>query len=132
MDGSPESHVAISGITACRSNRMYETIETAKLIRALTRAIPGSYIRDHRGNGGWLDLMRGVRPIFDYSRWSDDRAWPAETLFNLRPGFMPRPALFNGVKMVSPGWQLQFRNLAPKLGSEQKRKIEKELGMRVF
>ena len=86
---------------------MYEAIETAEILRAIRRHVPGTFVRDHRANGGYLDVMKGTKYLFDYSRWSE-AGYPAVTLMNLLPGMTPRPHLFSGAKLIRPGWQIQF------------------------
>lgn len=110
---------------------MYEAIETAEILRALRKNVPGIFVRDHRGNGGYLDVMQGTVFMFDYSRWSE-AGYPAITLMNLLPGMTPRPHLFNGVKLVRPGYQIQFRRMREQLSREQRDAIEKDLNRKVF
>lgn len=110
---------------------MYEAIETAEILRTLQRHIHGIFIRDHRANGGYLDVMKGTKYLFDYSRWSE-AGFPAVTLMNLLPGMTPRPHLYNGVKLIRPGYQQQFRKIRDELTPQQREGIERDLNRKVF
>ena len=110
---------------------MYEAIETSEILRALKRNVPGIFVRDHRFNGGYLDVMKGTKWFMNYEKWTEE-GYPAVTLMNLLPGFTPRPHLFLGAKLLTPGYQIQFRRMRDSLSEVQRRAIEKDLNRKVF
>lgn len=107
---------------------MLQAMETTKILDVIVRNVPGSYVRDHTANGGWIDVMRNIRPVKNASRNTVEE-YPHETIINLPPGHTPRPAIWDGTRLVRPGWQKQLRQLRNKVTPQQYRRIIKELGV---
>ena len=105
-----------------------------RLIGAILRNVPGTYVRDYRGNRGWLTVCRGYKTIYDHSRDTDKftAGVPAETLCALPRGDVTAASLFNGLELVRPGWRVQLRQARGFITDSQARRIEHELRMRVF
>lgn len=113
---------------------MYYSIDHSRLIAAILRNVPGSYLRDYRENKGWLTICRGYRTIHDNFRDTDKftAGLPAETLANFPRGAVPAVTLMDGPVTVRPGWRRQMRLLRKYISEPQARRIEKALGQRVF
>lgn len=111
------------------------SIDHSRLLAAITRHVPGAYVRDYRSNRGWLTVCRGTRSIYDHSKDTDKLATakvPAETLACFPRGAVQATTLYRGVEMVRPGWRLEMRKLRGYISDSQARRIEKDLGHRVF
>ena len=110
------------------------SIDTSKLISAILRNVPGTFVRDYRDNGGWINIARGARTIWDNDKDTEKLSanLPAETLCSLPPGQVQAPSLYNGVRLVRPGWRIEMRRCGRYIDPEQARRIEKDVGMRVF
>lgn len=100
------------------------------IIRAFTRHVPDSYVRDYRDQGGFITVCRGYKNV----RWKDGlstaneyRQIPAYTLVNLPRGYVKPDTLYVGLKLDRPGWRLEFRKAMRFLTSTQMKKITKEL-----
>lgn len=100
------------------------------IIRAFTRNVPGSYVRDYRDKGGYIVIARDYKSI----KWRDqlstakvERSVPAVTLVNLPRGYVTAPARYAGVRMVRPGWRPEFRKAMRHLSEDQMRRITKAL-----
>lgn len=101
---------------------MHQGIETAKLIDAIVRSVPGSYVRDYRESGGYLTVCRGYKTIRNESDGSN-HVFPAELLCNLTPGWTPRPTLMLGSRPLYPGWQQELRKLGRVITAKQRGRI---------
>lgn len=110
---------------------MYQgSIETGTIINAFQRHVPGCYVRDYRGNGGFIVIARYYRDI----PWTDqtttrkvERQVPAITLVNLPRGNVTAASMFSGLKLHRPGWRVEFRKAMRHLTDNQMRRITKEL-----
>lgn len=112
-------------------DRQFDSLETGVLIDAVLRAVPGSYVRDHREIGGWIAVMRGSRPIYDASRNTAEE-WPAETLLSLPAERVTKKDLVAGIAIKRPGWQRQIRRLGELISPLQAKLIEKQLRRPIF
>ena len=113
---------------------MYYSIDHSRLISAILRNVPGTYLRDYRENKGWLTICRGLRTIHDSFTDTDKLTanLPAETLANFPRGQVTAATLMDGPVVKRPGWRLQMRGLRAKISDSQARRIERALGQRVF
>ena len=113
---------------------MYFSIDHSRLISAILRNVPGTYLRDYRENKGWLTICRGYKTIHDSFKDTDKLTanLPAETLANFPRGQVTAATLMDGPVVKRPGWRLQMRGLRAKISEPQARRIEKALGIRVF
>lgn len=110
---------------------MYNSsIYHGSIIEAFLRAVPGSYVRDYRDNGGYITVCRYYKDL----PWRDQlstrkvyRQVPAITLLNLPRGQVTAATLYDGVRMMRPGWRQEFRKAARYLTSTQMRRITKAL-----
>ena len=122
--------------TSCRpqTGASITSISHDRLIGAILRNVPGTYVRDYRGNRGWLTVCRGYKTVYDHSKDTDKftSGVPAETLCALPRGDVQAATLYSGVEMVRPGWRVQMRQAGGLMSDGQRRRIEKELRMRVF
>lgn len=107
------------------------SLETARIISAFQRHVPGCYVRDYRDNGGYITVCRDYRDIL----WNDqtvtrkvERTVPAVTLLNLPRGWITRRTIFSGLRLHRPGWRQEFERAAKHLSESQMRAITKELG----
>ena len=113
---------------------MYDgSISHDDIIRAFTRAVPGAYVRDYRDNGGYITVCRDYRNI----PWRDqtttrrvERQVPAVTLVSLPRGNVTAASKYAGVRLVRPGWRLEFRKAMRCLSEFQMRRITKDLRLR--
>ncbi len=110
---------------------MYEAIETSRIINAFLRCVPGTFVRDYVGTGGFLQIRRGRRLIASNDS-NEVYETAAETLCTLNPGWTPRTTFVKGVVTKNPGWQVQMRVAGKKLSPYERRKIEKHLGFPIF
>ena len=106
------------------------SLETSRVINAFQRAVPDTYIRDYRENGGYIVIARNYRTI----KWADgqstqrvEKAVPAITLVNLPAGYITAADRYNGLRLDRPGWRSQFRKAAKHLSEGQMRRITKDL-----
>ena len=110
---------------------MYDSsIDHGKIINAFLRAVPGSYVRDYRDNGGYITVCRGYKNI----PWRDqtttckvERQVPNVTLLNLPRGNVRAQTRFEGLRLARPGWRQEFRRAMPHLTYSQMRRITKAL-----
>ena len=111
---------------------MYQgSIEHGVIISAITRNVPGTYVRDYRGNDGYITIARGYRNI----PWRDQQSAPqvykqvpVETIMSLPRGNVTAATRYRGMRLDRPGWRAQFREAMPKLSEAQMRRITKEIG----
>ena len=111
---------------------MYQgSFEHGRIIDAFTRAVPGSYVRDYRANGGYITVCRDYMDI----PWRDQlttrqvyRQVPKVTLVNLPRGNVTAATLFKGLRLSRPGWRREFRKAMQHLSDAQMRRITKALG----
>lgn len=109
------------------------SIEHSRLIKAFEKNVPGCFVKDYSDRGGYITIMRGTKTIWDRTTRAENATdVPAETLCSIPRGNIQAPTLFSGLKMVRPGWRIQMRQAAQKLTESQRRRIEKDLGVRVF
>lgn len=101
------------------------------IIRAFQRHVPDCYVRDYRDSGGYIVIARGLRDI----PWQDQtttrrvyRQVPAITLCNLPRGFVTCAGLYDGVRLIRPGWRREFRRAQAHLTDSQMRGITRDLG----
>jgi len=101
------------------------------IIEAFTSSVPGSYVRDYRDRGGFIVIARNYRDI----KWRDQtttakvyRQVPAVTLVNIPRGNVTARTIYNGVRLIRPGWREQFRKSMRHLTQEQGKLITKKLG----
>ena len=110
------------------------SIDSSKLVNTILRNVPGTYVRDYTGNQGYLTICRGYLTMYD--RWKDtdkfSTAIPAETLCALPPGNVQASSLYDGARLMRPGWRIEMRRARRLMSDGQARRIEKELRMRVF
>lgn len=106
------------------------SLETDSIIRAFTRHVPGTYVRDYRDNGGYITICRYQRDI----PWRDQtttrnvyRQVPHVTLCSLPRGNVTAATRYVGVRLDRPGWREQFRKAMRHLSDSQMRRITKEL-----
>ena len=112
---------------------MYDSsLDHGKIINAFLRAVPDSYVRDYRSNGGYITVCRHYRDI----KWRDqtttskvERQVPAITLVNLPRGTVRPQTRFEGLCLARPGWRQEFRRAMPYLTYAQMRRITKILGV---
>lgn len=133
------------------------TIDTSRVIEAITRSVPGTFVRDYREKGGEIMLCRGMIPITDDHSGHDHKV-PDEVLMVLRRGFIHEEDEYSEMQVVepklifdpvfkmnkfvermktvrvlkNPGWRTQFKKMRSKLTPTQRKKIEQELEMKVF
>lgn len=113
------------------AGRPRDSISHDDIIRAFTRHVPGSYVRDYRDVGGYITICKGYQTI----RWGggnasgerEERSIPHITLCSIPRGYVTRASLYSGVKLVRPGWQEQFRKAKRHLSRNQQSHIAKEL-----
>ena len=110
---------------------MYGGIESSRLIEAFKRHVPECYVRDFTGNRGYLTLCKGRQTLFDFSKHTDkfSDTVPKWTLANLNPGYTPEKAIYDGAKLLVPGWRMEMRRAAEYLTPHQKRLVSREMGM---
>jgi hypothetical protein len=108
----------------------YGSIEHGKIIAAFERHVPDCYVRDNRENGGYINVCRGYKDM----PWNDQlstrkvyRQAPAITLLSLPRGNVTSATLYSGLKLVRPGWRLEFRKAMRHLTEVQMRHITKAL-----
>ena len=108
----------------------YGSLETACIISAFQRHVPGCYVRDYRDQGGYIVICRQYRDI----PWNDQtttrnvyRQVPSVTLANLPRGFITSATRYHGLKLHRPGWRREFRRAAAHLSETQMRRITKDL-----
>ena len=109
------------------------SIETGKIIAAFQRAVPDTYVRDYRENGGYIVICRNYRNIMwgggGQTTAKVERQIPAITLCNLPPGNVTAPTFFNGLRLHRPGWRREFKRASRHLSETQMRQITKYLGV---
>ena len=100
------------------------------IIRAFTRNVPGSYVRDYRENGGYITVCRDYKNI----PWRDqlsthkvERQVPAVTLVSLPRGYVTAATRFVQLRLDRPGWRMEFRKAMRHLSEDQMRRITKAL-----
>lgn len=110
------------------------SIDAGKLIGAILRNVPGTFVRDYRERGGWLNIARGAVTIWDRDKDTEKLSanLPAETLCSLPAGQVQASTLLRGVALVRPGWRMEMRRCRARISDSQARAIERDLGMRVF
>lgn len=112
---------------------VHPSIEHSRIIRAFEHNVPGCFVKDYSDHGGWITIMRGTRDIRRRDDYGETiRSLPAETLCAIPRGNVQAPSLFDGIRMVRPGWRREMRKAYDKLTESQRRAIEKELKVRVF
>lgn len=98
--------------------------------------MPGCYVRDYRENNGYITVCRGYRTIpWRGDGLSTQRRYaniPAETLLSVPSGMVQAADQYVGVALSRPGWRKQLRDNASKMSYEQRRRIQRELGVRVW
>jgi len=106
------------------------SIDHDRIISAFTRNVPGSYVRDYRENGGYITICKNYRTI----KWGDqtttskvEKQVPATTLCNLPRGNVTAASQFAGLRLLRPGWRVEFRRASTHLTDAQKRRITKTL-----
>lgn len=112
------------------AGRSRDCISHDDIIRAFTKHVPGSYVRDYRDSGGYITICRGYQDI----RWGGqlsttyvERSIPHITLCSLPKGNVTRATLYSGVRLSRPGWQEQFRKARRHLSRDQQKRIAAEL-----
>lgn len=110
------------------------SIDHSRLIDAILREVPGSYLRDYSANKGWLTICRGYKTIHDSFRDTDKLTanLPAETLACFPRGQVQAASLYDGPVIKRPGWRREMRKLRGFISEPQARRIEARLKMRVF
>lgn len=111
----------------------YGSISHDRIIEAFRRFVPGCYVRDYRDNGGFITICKQYRDI----KWNDQtttrktyRQVPAVTLVNLPKGQVTAATQYRGLRLVRPGWRLEFRLRAMQhLSESQMREITHFIGM---
>lgn len=103
-----------------------------RIIATFQKHVPGTYVRDYRGSGGYITLAKGYRDI----RWQNqgsggpvERQVPAVTLVSIPQGNVTSATHFNGLRLTRPGWRLQFKKAASFLTLVQKHHITRDLGV---
>lgn len=113
---------------------MTGSIESSRIVKALLTHVPGTFVKDYSGNKGWITVMRGEMTIHDH--WKDTDKFttgvPAETLCALPRGNVTAPTLYDGPRLVRPGWRVQLRRARAFMSDTQARRVEQELRTRVF
>lgn len=135
MSGPLVSPLVADRLVDRTSKVMMFSIDHGRLLAAIVRHVPGAYVRDYRANRGWLTVCRGTRSIYDHSKDTDKLATanvPAETLCSFPRGQVQATTLYSGIDLVRPGWRLQMRKLRGFISEAQARRIERDLGRRVF
>ena len=109
----------------------YGSFEHGKIIEAFTRNVPGSYVRDYRDRGGYITICKGYKDI----KWKGQttttkvyRTVPDITLVNLPRGNVKSATIYSGLKLVRPGWRLEFQRAEENLSRDQMLKITRSLG----
>ena len=108
------------------------SLDSAKIIEAFQKNVPGCYIRDYHKNGGYTTICRDYRDI----KWKDQMdagnvysQVPATTLANLPRGNVTSAAIYSGLKLVRPGWRVEFRRAQRHLSETQRKNITEFLGV---
>ncbi len=109
----------------------FESIPHDRIISAFERNVPDCYVRDYRAGDGFLTICRGYKDI----PWKDNsssprvyRQVPKETLCSIPRGNVTGPSKFAGLRLVRPGWRVEFRKAARFLTHPQKQAITEYLG----
>lgn len=106
------------------------------LIEALRRNIPGCYVRDYRDGNGYITVCRGYRTIpWKGDGLSTQRRYaniPAETLLSVPSGMVQAADIYQGLALQRPGWRKQLREKASLMTHAQRRRIQRDLGVRVW
>lgn len=108
------------------------SIESGRILRAFELHVPGCYVRDYRGNGGYITICRDFKTI----KWGGqttttrvERQVPARTLCSLPTGNVTAATQYAGLKLHRPGWRQELRRASRYLSDAQKRAITRELNV---
>jgi hypothetical protein len=125
-DGSDRSPSRIKGFM------YYGSIPHDRIIDAFCRNVPGAYVRDYRDSGGYITICRGYKDL----PWKDQistrkvyKQVPSETLCSLPRGNVTSATKFAQLRLVRPGWRMEFRKAMKHLSDTQMRNITKSLNV---
>ncbi len=103
-----------------------------RLISAFERCVPDCYVRDYRGNDGYITICRGYMDIPWKGQLSTQKVYrtvPKETLMSMPRGNVTAASLFDGLRLIRPGWRIEIRKAMNKITHQQKKRITRMLGV---
>lgn len=107
------------------------SFEHGKIIEAFKRCVPGTYVRDFRGNNGYITVCRGYRDIKWKGQTTTTKVYEKAidtTLVNLPRGNVTAATRYRGLALDRPGWRAQFREAERHLSRDQMKAITRFLG----
>lgn len=103
-----------------------------RLIHAFERCVPGCYVRDYRNSDGYITICRGYMDIpwqGPLSTTKVERSIPKETMVSIPRGNVTAASLFDGLRLIRPGWRLELRKAMSKITYRQQQRMTKMLGV---
>ena len=112
----------------------WNAVETSRVIKAFEYNVPGVFVRDYRENRGFIAICRGYKDLYDESKDTAQftKSLPAQTLCNLAPGFMQAGSIYQGLRLLRPGWRIEMRKARRFLTRKQQEAISKSVGLELF